>query len=43
MTGPTDNLAIVAWKDAVTLASNAYAIHIISNVKRVAKNDAKRN
>ena len=38
----TDNLAIVACTDAVTLAPNAYAIHTISNFNRVGKIDANR-
>ena len=40
----TGNFAVVAWKDnkVVTLASNAYAMHPISNVNRVAKIEAKR-
>ena len=38
----TDILAIVAWKDAVTLVSNAYAIHSLSNVKSFGKIDANR-
>ena len=40
----TDNLAVVAWKinKVVTLASNSYAIHPISNLNRVAKIDAER-
>ena len=40
----TGNLAVVAWKNnkVVTLASNAYAMHSISNVNRVVKSDEKR-
>ena len=40
--GLIDNLAIITWKDAVTLVSNAYAIHNISNFNRFSKIDAKR-
>ena len=38
-TGPTD---ILAWKEAVTLAPNAYAIHTISNFNSFGKINANK-